>query len=49
MDFGKIRFNYGGQSYLNNLSHWEENRKEIVYKINNRLSMIPTPLQAWYV
>ena len=38
MDFGRIQFNYGGQSYLNNLKNWQENRKEIVYKINNRLS-----------
>jgi len=38
MDFGKIQFNYGVQSNLYDLKNWEENRKELVYKINNRLS-----------
>ncbi|HOR42841.1 MAG TPA: alkaline phosphatase family protein [Atribacterota bacterium] len=38
MDFGKIRFNYGGQVNLNNWREWQENRKEISYRINNRLS-----------
>jgi hypothetical protein len=38
MDFGKIQFNYGGQVNFNNLKDWQENRKEIIYRINNRLS-----------
>jgi len=38
MDFGKIQFNYGVQSNMYDLKNWEENRKELVYKINNRLS-----------
>ncbi|MFW6134943.1 MAG: alkaline phosphatase family protein [Elusimicrobiota bacterium] len=38
MDFGKIQFNYGGQSNWNNLKEWQENRKELLYKVNNRLS-----------
>jgi hypothetical protein len=39
MDFGKIQFNYGGQVNLNDLENWKENRKEIVYQINDRLSL----------
>ena len=38
MDLGKIQFNYGGQASLHNLKDWQENRKEIVYQINDRLS-----------
>lgn len=38
MDFGKIQFNYAMQSNLYDLKNWEENRKELVYKINNSLS-----------
>ncbi len=44
MDFGKIQLNYGGQVNLSNLKDWQENRKEIIYQINDRLSfnwMIP--------
>ncbi len=39
MDFGKIQFNYGGQVNFYNMSHWQENRKEIIYRINNQLSL----------
>jgi hypothetical protein len=38
MDFNKIRFNYGIQSHLFDLKDWKENKKEIVYKVNKRLS-----------
>ncbi|MDD3656078.1 MAG: alkaline phosphatase family protein [Atribacterota bacterium] len=38
MDFGKIQFNYGGQVNFNNLKDWQENRKEIIYRINDQLS-----------
>jgi hypothetical protein len=38
MDFDKIRFNYGVQSHLFDLKNWEENKKELVYKVNDRLS-----------
>ncbi|MDD3641429.1 MAG: alkaline phosphatase family protein [Atribacterota bacterium] len=39
MDFDKIRFNYGVQSHLFDLKNWEENKKELIYKVNNRLSI----------
>lgn len=39
MDFGKIQFNYGGQSNFSNLKEWQENRKELVYQFNDRLSL----------
>ncbi len=38
MDFDKIRFNYGVQSHIFDLKNWEENKKEIVFKVNNKLS-----------
>jgi len=38
MDFGKIQFNYGGQANFSNWKDWQENRKEITYQINDRLS-----------
>ncbi len=39
MDFGKIQFNYGGQVNLNNLKEWQENRKEILLRVNDKLSL----------
>jgi hypothetical protein len=39
MDFGKIQFNYGMQSNLFDLKDWKENKKELIYKVNNRLSI----------
>jgi len=39
MDFGKIQFNYGGQVNFNNWKEWQENRKEILLRINDRLSL----------
>lgn len=39
MDFDKIRFNYGVQSNLFDLKNWEENKKELIYKVNNKLSI----------
>lgn len=39
MDFGKIQFNYGGQVNFNNLQDWQENRKEILLRINDKLSL----------
>lgn len=39
MDFGKIRFNYGIQSHLFDLKNWDENRKEIIFKLNKNLSL----------
>jgi len=38
MDFDRIRFNYGVQSHLFDLKNWEENRKELIFKVNNKLS-----------
>jgi len=38
MDFDKLQFNYGVQSHLFDLKDWEENKKELVYKVNNKLS-----------
>jgi len=38
MDFDRIRFNYGVQSHLFDLKSWEENKKELVFKVNNKLS-----------
>lgn len=43
MDFGKIQFNYGGQVNFSNWKDWQENRKEISYQINDRLSF------NWYI
>ena len=39
MDFGKIQFNYGGQVNFNNWKEWQENRKEILLRINDKLSL----------
>ena len=39
MDFGKIQFNYGGQVNFNNWKEWEENRKEILLQVNDKLSL----------
>ena len=43
MDFVKIQFNYGGQVNFSNWKDWQENRKEISYQINDRLSF------NWYI
>ena len=39
MDFGKIQFNYGGQVDFSNWKEWQENRKEILLQVNDKLSL----------
>ena len=39
MDFDRIRFNYGVQSHIFDLKNWEENKKELIYKVNTNLSI----------